>query len=379
MKHTNKWFIPLVVAIMLVMLSCNFLTGATPTPIQPSVQGSAVPVPVGEISTPVTPPVDTPSTPGGKTEPLRGPGDFDLKQPTLGLDSLPSYSQRYVKSFEGKKDGADYAYSTVITHTMILQAAQELSALQTVAQDGAPVQIWVAKIGEASYYQSGSDIPCQGMASAEQVDSGLVPDPASLLPLVFGAEQSGEETLNGVDTVRYTFDERSLSRYRSSKASGSVWVAKVGGWVVKYLLEATSPKDVAGAGLEGKQTWLYEVTDVGTLSNIALPADCYPVLLDFPVSPGAQEVERMSGSVHYFTSESIDEVSSFYREQLSGQGWKEKEMFASTTEKGMLTFVLPEGSKEKVVSVVIRPSGDQTEVIVALFEEELPPPATATP
>jgi hypothetical protein len=259
---------------------------------------------------------------------------------------------------------------------VVNQLPAQLSSISTVDQDGAAVELTYAQIGAGSYLLAGAEILCQGTVLADDVDAGSVPDPTSLLPFVIGAERKGEETVNGIAAVNYTFDGRSIAAYRGGKAIGSLWVAQDGGWLVKFTLEIEAPRDVLGAGLEGKQTWFYEVTEVGAIESIDLPPECEPVLVDFPVTPGAQEVERLSGSLYFSTAEGLDQVNTFYREQLTAAGWSEADMFESSTHEVMLNFTLPGDNvdvfTQKVASLLIRPSGPMTEVIVVVIEEELP-------
>lgn len=318
------------------------------------------------------------SSQAGKPQVIRGSGSFDLKQPGTGLVSLNGYAQRLEQQFAGKKDGANYSTSTVITRESVSKLTQQLSTLKT-DQDGLPLEVLVASLGSATYFKENPQVSCQGYVLADQVEARLVPDPASLLPHVYGAEQVGEETLNGIAATHYTFDQRALPRFASGKATGEFWVAKEGGWVVKYVLEVDAPKDVLGVGLEGKQTWQYAVTEANTLSKISLPDDCSPVLVDFPASTGAQGLERMSGSMHYFTTEKSDQVASFYRDTLKSKGWEEKEVFEADEKATTLTFMLPINKTTQTVAfIMITPGSDQTEVTVASLEEELPPPPTPT-
>jgi hypothetical protein len=358
MKSKQHPVLLLLLAFALLLSACSRSTPAPEAaPAMPTqTQAAAVPPAPGDPS---------PEAPTGSTNFRlpRGPGDFDLARPGQGLEVLSSYTQR----FESTSTGS----STRITRSVIASPQGVSASLSTTDQDGEPLEIWAAWTGGAYYLKSDPQIACQGRASSD-FETGEIPDPAGLLPHVYGAVPAGEETISGIPALRYDFDQRSVPLYLDGQGSGSVWVAREGGIVVRYILEI-SGSSAPGAGLEGVQTWVYEVQDVNSLASLVLLQDCLPVLADFPVPADAVQVERLSGAVTYETPAGADQVSAFYREQLAAAGWSEVDYFEPSAGEVSLSFVRHSENTQTVALILIEPSAEKTEVYVLVFEEDLPP------
>jgi hypothetical protein len=358
MKPNPHPVLLLLLAFALLMSACSRSTPAPePAPVQPTLTGApAQPPPPGDPS---------PQPPASSTNFRlpRGPGDFDLTRPGQGLEGLSSYTQRFESTFTGS--------STRITRSVMTSPQGVSASLSATDQDGEPLEIWGAWTGGAVYLKTDPQIACQGRASSD-FETGEIPDPAGLLPHVYGAVAAGEETIRGIPTLRYDFDQRSVPLHLDGQGSGSVWVAREGGFVVRYILEI-SGSSTLGADLDGVQAWQYEVQDLNSLASLVLPEDCLPVLADFPVPADAVQVERLSGVVTYATPVSVDQVSAFYREQLAAAGWSEVDYFEPSAGEAALSFVRPSENTQTVALILIEPSAEQTEVYVLVFEEDLPP------
>jgi hypothetical protein len=139
---------------------------------------------------------------------------------------------------------------------------------------------------------------------------------------VIGAQVSGDETVNGVAAKRYSFDQQALGEQDLTEATGDLWVAAEGNYIVKYLLTRKGKADYFGEGMEGTLTLDYELADPTQPVTIALPADCPPGLVDAPLPQDASNVEKAPGVLSYETATPLKEVAAFYQEQLPNLGWK---------------------------------------------------------
>lgn len=307
------------------------------------------------------------------------PGDFDLLAPGSGLESLSSYHQAFEMSFEGTLDGQPHSSSTKVDYTYVRDPFKELSLLETTDQDGQPLQVMSGKFGKTYLLRTGVDGQCQSVLD-ESLEENMKPvDPAALLPPVYGAEEVGPETINGVEAMHYKFDERSLRQYGQGKASGSVWVAAQGGWVVRYELEIDAPDGVLGESLQGKQTWTYDLTDAGSLETIDLPEGCRHVLVVIDSTPGAQNVIRMPGYLSYTTQESRDEIKAFYEDTLVGRTWEQLEVYEGEGEEEVLVYRFNGGTYLWTASVMLSPIDGGTAVAVHMIEGVPAPEPTAAP
>jgi hypothetical protein len=133
----------------------------------------------------------------------------------------------------------------------------------------------------------------------------------------------GNETINGIATVHYTFDENALDLSKPKPAiQGNLWLAEQGGTVIKYTLEAAMPSPVTGTGQEAAQSWSYELSQVDTLEQVTLPAGCEAVPVDIPAMADATNVTRRSGFMEYSTASTATQVVDLYYHSLDALGWK---------------------------------------------------------
>ncbi len=249
-----------------------------------------------------------------------GPGPFILADPRVGLSALSGYTATLTVAFEGTSNGKPAAW----TRTYVMQTSQSPAARQlniTTTGNGAPLEpVYLAE-------QAGTDYERRGqtgcIATAVTQGSSLSDrlEPAGFLHFVIGAQEAGSETHNAVAAKHYTFDERALGLQNLTRSSGELWVASNGGFVVGYRLTIQAKGDYFGEGIEGKQTWDYELTGVGQAVQIQLPEDCPAGLVDAPLLPGASNVDKEPGSLSYQTSTSLAEAADFYQKQLAGLGW----------------------------------------------------------
>src|SRR5262249_1994617 len=136
----------------------------------------------------------------------------------------------------------------------------------------------------------------------------------------------------------YTFDERALGLAGRAKATGEVWVATKGGYVVKYMLTLNGQADYFGEGSDGTLTWTYDVTNVGKAAAITLPKDCPAGFIDAPLMQDAQNVEQLPGATLYTTPSTVKQVADFYQKQLPAAGWKLNGKPSITDKSGSLSF-----------------------------------------
>jgi hypothetical protein len=143
---------------------------------------------------------------------------------------------------------------------------------------------------------------------------------AAFLDSVIGAEATGAETVNGIATDRYRFDERAQGASGLATSDGDLWVATDGGYLVRYQLTTSGGADYFGTGIEGTWTWDYQLEDVGLPHVVEIPEACPPALIDFPMLPDAADVLEFPGTSSYTTTSDLEHMLAFYEEQVSAAG-----------------------------------------------------------
>lgn len=288
-----------VFPLLLASLACMTVISATPTGPKPTQEALEMDV-------------------------VLGPGNFDLTDTHVGLDSLSTYKATMTVSFDGTKDGQPHQWSSTYE---ALYTKEPLARLVTIKQTGDTSEeepelpaVMAQKDGAA--YEIGVDSSCTAtLFDSQDPLMGLL-DPARLLTGVFGAEEAGQETVNGIAAAHYAFDERALVQNGRNKSTGEMWVASEGGFIVRYHVTTEGNTDYFGGGLEGMLTRDYQLTDINQPLTIELPADCPPGLVDAPLLSDAFNVVNMPGLLAYDTETSVLEARVFYEQEFSRLGWQ---------------------------------------------------------
>jgi hypothetical protein len=290
--------------LLLILVPAFIVSGCQPS--QPAASASPVP-PVAEKTF--------------EAHVVLGSGPFTLPDTTAGLADLSSYTSTLTLSLDGTKAGQPNKWSK----TYVMLASKEPAARQlTIEKTGDLPDInpvFMAEMDGAAYERRGQSACAAnaivgGNSLAEQME------PAGFLGSVFGADEAGSATVNGVKASHYTFDEHALGQMNGAKSTGEVWVADKGGYVVKYLLTTKATADYFGSATEGTLTWDYELTNLNKPVTIKLPADCPPGMVDAPQLPDATNVVSVPGALTFDTSMGLADVAAFYQKKLPALGWK---------------------------------------------------------
>ena len=303
-------------------LACAQLSGnaATPAATPAATSGSeataasaATDAPAGPTATPGVEPTLGPLD----VDASYGPGDFNLPDPALGLDTLASYQTTLTVSFSGEVDGTPQQWTE--TYTLLVQRDPAVRQLTVTSDDPAAAPLFRAEQEGVAYAKQG-DGPCTAQVldpAASDLDR-LVP--VRLLPAVIGAEAAGSETVNGLAADHYTFDERAVGQVLLTVSTGELWVATDGGYLVQYTLTSQGGAEYLGPGREGRLTQTYALTTPAA-APAALPEDCPPGLVNAPVLPDAANVASRPGVLSYTSSTPLADAAAFYNAQLPGLGW----------------------------------------------------------
>jgi hypothetical protein len=203
-----------------------------------------------------------------------------------------------------------------------------------------------------------------------------------LLP-IDRANQVGAETVNGVATNHYHFDQNGLSS-GGEGTSGEMWIAQEGGYVVKYTLSLPMPAQTTGQGVETSETLSYELKGINSIDQIKLPAICVPVLENVPTMTDAQDLARGSGMLHYTSQAGIAEAIDFYNQALPSQGWTPDAPSLPPAPANSQTVEYTQGDQR--LSLFLEQGGGSLDIIVVLssssqapFQPTETPAAGSTP
>jgi len=243
-----------------------------------------------------------------------------LPDPSFGLATLAGYKAVLEQEVSGTLDGQAIYSSTQVEITRINSTGDYDFISVVGGSEIAGYQLRLLAQGDAFYRWMQSAEACIG--GINPPNEGEVFEPASLLLPISNATRMGKETVNGIASEHYRFDQEGLYIEKDgSNVAGDVWLSEEGGYLVKYVLTSPLPDKLSGKGLETSQTWTYELSLVNAAEGISLPTNCMPVPTDIPVTSDARDVRLNTGALAFTSNLKPIEVADFYVKELPALGW----------------------------------------------------------
>jgi hypothetical protein len=242
-----------------------------------------------------------------------------LSDPTAGLSQLEHYRNTLTITFQGQQDGQATEAKVHIDNAVWRQQAAAFSIIDDTDETGQPRQELAGYVGQAAYAQGPESEGCQATWGAVSPGAGSL-DPADLLPALLSGDDQGEDSQDGITARHFRLDSDSLG-LSEGQATGNVWIATQGGFVVKYHLEIQGGPTVLGQALDGTRTYDYAISEVNNGAPLAYPNGCEAVLTDVPVPSGASNEERLPGVLSFTTLSTQEQVGDFYNQLFKENGW----------------------------------------------------------
>jgi predicted small lipoprotein YifL len=281
-----------------------------------------------------------------------------LADEETSLQKLNSYRSTWSFEWSGKKDGKDQVIKWLSEQAYTSEPKATYTKFETSdsLEPGQSGSMEFYQIGDKSYMVSVQDgkPQCTAFTSTDNTPSGSFLDRSA-----FGSISSGDlvgaETLNGVKTKHYKYDEKATGVKMFSKLTGDVWVAEDGDYVVKDvanwegalfgMLGGGSTTDV------GKGTWTREVTDINQKFEITPPAGCENAAETLPMMTDASDQTSFGAMTTYKSASKLADVAQFYKDAMAKAGWTAESDAMATDQFATLSFT-KDGKKANVVLTV---------------------------
>lgn len=303
-----------------------------------------------------------------------GDGPFDLIDPTVGLADLTDYVALLAITFDGTRAGSPLSVSTSTTMSVSPEGRQ-----LTIERGTDGPTTYRSEIAGISYFKDG-DAACSTASFDETNSLAASYEPAAELSAISGADDAATDTVNGIASRHYTFDRQSVAMLNLATASGEVWVADEGGFVVRYELSYDAGSDYFGEGTTGTRTIHYELSVPDEPIATALPADCAPPV-DAPLLTDAIDVVSRPGILSFTSMTSLEDATTFYTTELAGRGWEPLMPQDASESTRLLSFTKPAST----ISVVMHSRSEGITVTVVIARNAVdgvpatPPPPTTPP
>lgn len=326
MFRTLKPFLILLAWLTLVSVACNALTGGS-APTEP-------PTPLGDASpttAPAQPSEDSAPSPENTASPSSGGGDGSapvtrLENISGALQTLDSYRLSIQISYRGTNaDGQEQTGSMLMLQEYIRASGDQHIAV-TNENSASPEQngkFEFYQIGDTFYMLNPTDDTCFSYSGSEGMPTDT--NPMDITEAFNNLESlelvERNVNVNGVAADHYKFDERALTPGSGiDKASGEVWLARDGNFVVKMTVEATGTMDLFQGS--GTTSWTYELSQINQLSEIAIPESCKTQgSAEYPIPENALNQTILGDMVTFESPDSPAVLAAFYKEKMPEQGW----------------------------------------------------------
>lgn len=370
MKTILRWSILFFLLAGAPALACKALTGDDGA--GPTLAATAVStVEDGAQQTPTEAPQDEP----GATD---APPLLEFGALNEDLARFNSYRINVQMNFEGSADSGDSGTMSFSTARVVeppassvtIEVSGDLAGELGEIAEGTSMSFTEIE-GETFTVLPGFGCISGGGAGGAEAVEGFddVLDTDEVIGEIEGAEFVGEETVNGIATLHYRFDESDVPQADTDlgELDGNVYVSREDDYVVRMVVSGVGTLDVFGEGSteEGTFSMEYNVLDVGEPITIEVPADCGETGSSFPVMEGATGVATFAGFTSYEVEASPESVVAFYQEEMAALGYELDSEQGLGEDAALLTFSaegqedvsVTIGSEEGVVTVLITSEG----------------------
>lgn len=399
MKHLiNRWLLLFVLLLGLSALACNLPFGGeeepTPRPTQDpdevddEVEAGETAVAdepevidgeetVRETAVPDAPAEETATTEGNLLSSLF-PKSLTVRDTVQEFETLDSYQMDMLIATTISK-------TTQVVRATILVSTDPPQSQMTFTFEGVEDMVDMDSMSitqiEGVSYTNMPEFGCFTTPASEADDAfSNSLDANEFLEEVGEATLVGEETINGIETVHYTFDETAIEDEMTqfNWAQGDVYIAKEGNYVVRFRIEGEGL--VGGFGLDldeasaddalGLIVVEMNLSQVNEPVSLTVPAECENSNLaeaDFPMLADAYETSSFGGIATYKTAASFADAVAFYQDSLTTAGWVYQEADSFIMDGSVALMYFDQGDRSLTVTITEDTGTDA--LVVVVFEE----------
>lgn len=334
----NVWLLWCVyVLLALLLVACSGTSEETltePAAVAPTeVEGSdspttaplatTAPEPTTEVEATTAPAEPTTAPEAEATEEIL----TTLPDMELALADLTSYRWAMVTRIISETGEVLTSIVTITTTTDPPAREVRVSLPEQAGLESGPIAMTITQVGDLTYMFMG-EMGCISTSASEGdlLDDDFMADmmrPEDILSDLQSARRvRPNETINGIETRHYVFDESTFAPDDMSFAQveGHLYIAEEGGYLVRYVLVGASDEGVGGDDGPREIQMTFNLLDVNQPITITLPEGC-DAGASLPMVEDASEVSSFSGLTTYVSALPLDQVAAFYQEALPAGGW----------------------------------------------------------
>ncbi len=244
--------------------------------------------PTAGLSTPTSTapvaPTDTPvasaGQPTAEVTPAAEKNVITVESFATGLQTLISYQTDFKYEVSGKNSQGSQEDDTLEINTKKITASGDyyyhMGGSALMADSGGLEMYSVDKVLYMFQNTPGGTPTCLNMSTLGGGASSISEvEPEAFIGSITNAVLVAKgETVNTVSADHYRLDRSSVHYGTYKSASGDLWIAEDGGYVVKLHMQATGQATITGQMIDGTITWDYNTTQINQLDAITLPPEC---------------------------------------------------------------------------------------------------------
>lgn len=248
-------------------------------------------------------------------------------------EGLENYEMDLSMTFTAQDESGNDVTQTILAD--IIYSTDPTAFSMNMTMDGVE---GAEEFGNMSMVQTESTsyvvIPGLGCITSEVEEAAENPfadlaDSDQILEGVDNAKFEGEENINGVDTLHYSFDASNLTEEEAQDvewAEGHIYLAKDGDYMVRFVMEGEGVMDqFSDSGDQfGMMQMEYNITPSTDAAAVEIPAECAEAGAEnsaYPILDDATEFSSFGGFISYTTVTSLEDALAFYDEALGADGW----------------------------------------------------------
>lgn len=245
-----------------------------------------------------------------------------------GLEALQSYRANLTMKFSGKDTEGKTVKSSlqVIEEINRTQEAHHLLS-HSGLQGERPGSVDIFQLGRAVYLVSSELDKGQSgclLLTPERLagKTQLTLRPTDLFENIWRGKLIAKDEQSG-DFVsdHYALGGAQLRLGSPEKISGSLWISKDFGYVLRFTGSAEGILSLGFGTTYGQVDWEYSLSHINQV-NIDLPPDCQALAQnDLPVPAGAVDLTQAGGQLSFHASPKPRAVIDFYSRELAAHGW----------------------------------------------------------
>lgn len=362
-----------IAALISASLACSLLNRGSEA-IQESVPplvGTEVGVQPEDLTPflPAGPGQESGTTSGGGS--LQAGESYDFDNPNFEIE--PGLFNTY-------KAAIEYRFSAAngVTGTLVMAGQTQIEPYATaltfdtsgLAITGSEESMTFVQL-DGNEYMYSPDFGCvSGIA-------GLQGNPFEIAVDTYGvltgeAAFSGEETINGVDTYRYTITNENINPLDggglgiTDLTDGRIYLARDGGYVVRVLIAGRGVNEGLSqdAALEGDISYELNFYDFDLPITVAIPEGCADTGQDtaVPIPDDASEITQFGDILSFSTGLSLEATADFYENEMPDYGCSEPEVVGDGSSMVSMNFNNCEFGSVQIILTV-----DQNKTVGTIF------------